>query len=76
MKNKQELENTQININPYGFNGVFTQDNDGSTIIANSISLYSPSGIFMANQFFDSEASRNVLKYGSNAMIAAQIAGF
>jgi len=59
----------------YGFNGVFTASKTGSNLIANTMPLYSPTGLYAADQFFDSDATKNVLKYGSNLMIAAQITG-
>jgi putative ABC transport system permease protein len=38
-------EDTKYSATPYGFNGVFTDDKNGSNVVKNGLSLYSPSGI-------------------------------
>jgi hypothetical protein len=64
------------NITPYGFNGVFTDQKDGSSILSKGFSLYSPSGIYAANDLFDGEAVKGILQFGGNLQLASIMAGF
>jgi hypothetical protein len=64
-----------MNATAYGFNGVFTKNQDGNAVLKNSISLYSPSGIYLGNDKINDTTFSKIFKFGSNAMVVAQILG-
>ena len=62
------------NLTPYGFNGVFTKNKDSNPLLTKGVILYSPSGLYPANDQFTSDASRNIFSYGSNAYLSSIVA--
>jgi hypothetical protein len=54
---------------------VFTQHEDGSSILNSSFLLYSTSGLYPGNDMLNSDAVKDLLKYGSNLEIANKIIG-
>ena len=77
LKNYQSPQNSSLrnyNITPYGFNGVFTESEDGGPELSKSTYLYSSSGLYPANDKITSTTSHTVFRYGSNTQIACQMA--
>jgi hypothetical protein len=73
-----DLSNTNMfndNATPYGFNGVFTKNNDGGMMLNNRIPLYSPTGMYPGSAKVSEEVLDGLLQMGSNLLIAAQILG-
>jgi hypothetical protein len=60
---------------PFGFNGVFSRNNDGGSILNGGISLYSTSGLYPANDSFSSPSFIEILKTGANLQLANKITG-
>ncbi|GHU31015.1 hypothetical protein FACS1894166_01690 [Bacilli bacterium] len=63
------------NINPFGFNGVFTDKDNGSTILNGGLFLYSPSGLYPGNDSFDSDTVKSALGKNINLEVASIISG-
>ncbi len=63
------------NIIPYGFNGYFTDDENGSKALTSAYSLYSPYGLYLPSSDLTSNSSADVLKYGANLQIANMLTG-
>lgn len=59
------------NIVPYGFNGYFTNSNNGGKAL-NSGVFYSPTGLYLPSGSIASNSSRDVLKYGENLYIVVK----
>jgi hypothetical protein len=62
-------------INPYGFNGIFTKNPNGSNIINSVIPLYSPSGIYPPSDRFASFKTQKILGIGTNLQYANYVSG-
>lgn len=65
-----KTKNENLNILPYGFNGYFTDDENGSKGLTSGYSFYSPSGLWLPSSSITSNSSLDVLSYGSNLQIA------
>ncbi len=63
------------NIIPYGFNGYFTKDPNGSKGLVGGISNYSPSGIWCPSATWSSNTTLDLVKYGANLELAKEISG-
>lgn len=72
----KDLENSNYNIIPYGFNGVFINDVNNTSLLNSRLMLYSPSGIWASNDNLLSDSSKNVFKYGANTQIINELTGF
>ncbi|GHU47513.1 hypothetical protein FACS1894218_2080 [Bacilli bacterium] len=62
-------------VNPYGFNGVFTQRSNGSTLLNGGFNLYSPSGLYISDDSITSAAAQNSLSMSSNLEVANIMCG-
>lgn len=63
------------NIIPYGFNGYFTKDPNGSKGLVGGISFYSPSGIWCPSATLSSNTTLDLFKYGANLELANELSG-
>mgnify|MGYP002470445045 CR=1 FL=1 len=63
------------NIVPYGFNGYFTKDPNGSKALTQGYSFYCPYGLYLPSSDLKSNSSSDVLKYGANFELANKITG-
>jgi putative ABC transport system permease protein len=74
----QHVDGPEANghITPYGFNGVFTDQKNGSAILNGGMFLYSKSGIYPGNDALNSDVVKNMLEIGPNLEVASIIAGF
>lgn len=59
---------------PVGFNGVFTQRENGGYIL-HSLCLYSYSGMYPPTNVYEMEQTKKVLKYGNNLALCNEITG-
>lgn len=80
INNKNSLQISQgtsndYNVIPYGFNGYFTKDPNGSKGLISCISNYSPSGIWCPSATLSSNTTLEVLNYGANLELANEISG-
>jgi putative ABC transport system permease protein len=73
--NNAQVQSVGTNITPYGFNGVFTKNSNGSQLLSNGVSLYSPSGLYPGNDRMNKDTLEGLLRYGANLQIASQIMG-
>lgn len=68
-------DDKSLNTTPYGFNGYFTDDKNGSKALTNTECFYSPSGLWLPSSSISSNSSLDVLKYGSNLQLANVFSG-
>lgn len=71
----QAKDHDQYQLTPYGFNGVFTKDENGSALLSKGMFLYSPSGLYLANDKVNSDNSLATLKFGVNSYMTAKMLG-
>ncbi|WEK83295.1 MAG: ABC transporter permease [Mycoplasma sp.] len=71
----QAKDPDQYQLTPYGFNGVFTKDPNGGVLLSKSMVLYSPSGLYLANDKINSDESFRTLNFGVNTFMAAKLTG-
>ena len=68
-----QINNTNYNLTSYGFNGIFTDQLDGSAVLSKGIILYSPTGLYPGNDRMTSEVTKNVISYGANLEIFRRV---
>lgn len=65
--------NSEWNLTPYGFNGVFTSHVDDNPILSDNLSLYAPTGLYLSNDLLNSNRALEVLQYGANVKMASDM---